>query len=91
MKELMQFLDEKRPFFVGDAKPCKVYINQAWREAVAVTAESEKYNVDVAYRMPNGRMYIKPLTASLQDAKILQIDVTKSVNLDGGIVSAFGF
>ena len=91
MKELMQFLDEKRPFFVGDAKPCKVYINQAWREAVAVIAESEKYDVDVAYKMPNGRMYIKPIKGYLLDSSIVSIDITKSVNLDGSIVFAFGF
>ena len=90
MKDLIQFLNEKKQFIVGDAKPCTIYINQAEREGIVTLSDSRDFNYDVAYKMPNGRVYIKPLTRLTANI-ILKIDLNHSVNLDGTIVRAFGF
>jgi len=87
-KELIDLL-EKNAWFFGDAKPCKIYINQAYRESVVVVGDKVD-NYNVAYVMPNGRMYVKKV--SMKEAEsILQIDLKNSINNDGITSPAFGF
>lgn len=87
-KELIDLLEEKNAWFFGDAKPCKIYINQAYRQGVVVASMGDNYNV--AYVMPNGRMYVKKV--SMKEAEsILQIDLKNSINNDGTTSPAFGF
>ena len=89
MKELLDLLEEKDAWFFGDAKPCKVYINQAYRQGVVVVGDKVD-NYNVAYVMPNGRMYVKKVTAK-DSERILKIDMWKAFNNDGTIFSAWGF
>jgi hypothetical protein len=94
-KELIDLLEEQNAWFFGDAKPCKIYINQAYREGVVVASMGDNYNV--AYVMPNGRMYVKKV--SMKEAErimytgqtFLQIDMKTSINNDGTTSPAFGF
>ena len=86
MKQLIDLLEEKT-FHCGWAKPCEIYINQAYRKGVIVASKGDKFNV--AYLMPNGRMYVKKVTD--KDNNILKIDMFKSFNLDGTTFPAFGF
>ena len=95
MKELLDLLEERNAWFFGDAKPCKIYINQAYRKGVVVASMGDNYNV--AYVMPNGRMYVKKV--SMKEAErvmytgqtFLQIDMKTSINNDGTTFPAFGF
>jgi hypothetical protein len=88
-KELIDLLEEQNAWFFGDAKPCKIYINQAYREGVVVVGDKVD-NYNVAYVMPNGRMYVKKVSTKEAES-ILQIDLKNSIN-NGGITSpAFGF
>ena len=87
-KELIDLLEEKNAWFFGDAKPCKIYINQAYREGVVTMGNLDDYNV--AYKMPNGRLYAKKVTKKEAD-QILHISMSKSYQADGSIVLAFGF
>ena len=96
MKELINLLEEKNAWNFGDAKPCKIYINQAYREGVVVVGDKiDNYNV--AYVMPNGRMYVKKV--SMKEAEsvmytgrtFLQIDMKTCINNDGTTFPAFGF
>jgi hypothetical protein len=48
----------------------------------------DDYNV--AYKMPNGRLYAKKVTKKEAD-QILHISMSKSYQADGSIVLAFGF
>ena len=96
MKELLNLLEERNAWNFGDAKPCRIYINQAYRQgAVVVGDKIDDYNV--AYVMPNGRMYVKKV--SMKEAErvmytgrtFLQIDMNTSINNDGTTSPAFGF
>jgi hypothetical protein len=86
MKQLIDLLEAKTAY-CGDAKPCRIYINQAYRTGVVVSANDD---FNVAYVMPNGRMYVKNVSPE-QSGKILEIDWRKSFNEDGTTFSAFGF
>jgi len=87
MKQLIDLLEEKT-FYCGWAKPCRILINQAYRTAVVVMSSGDNY--DVAYVMPNGRMYVKKVTAK-DSERILKIDMWKAFNIDGTTFSAWGF
>ena len=86
MKQLIDLLESKTNY-CGWAKPCSIFINQAYRTAVVVM--SSRDNLNVAYQMPNGRMYVKQITP--KQSKILNIDWNKSFNDDGTTFTAFGF
>jgi hypothetical protein len=86
MKQLIELLDEKTNYN-GWAKPCTIYINQAKRNGVVVKSSGDNFNV--AYAMPNGRMYVKKITPA--SGNLLNIDLTKSFNEDGTTFNAFGF
>jgi len=88
MKELIDLLEEKT-FHCGWAKPCEIYINQAYRQGVVVSGDKVD-NYNVAYVMPNGRMYVKKVTAK-DSERILKIDMWKAFNNDGTTFSAWGF
>ena len=96
MKEFLNLLEERNAWNFGDAKPCRIYINQAYRQGVVVVGDKvDDYNV--AYVMPNGRMYVK--NVSMKEAErvmytgqtFLLIDMKTSINKEGGFFSAFGF
>jgi len=95
MKKLIDLLEEKT-FYCGWAKPCEIYINQAYRQGVVVVGDKVD-NYNVAYVMPNGRMYVKKV--SMKEAErvmytgqtFLQIDMKTSINNDGTTSPAFGF
>lgn len=89
MKALLNLLEERNAWFFGDAKPCKIYINQAYRQGVVVVGDKVD-NYNVAYVMPNGRMYIKKVSLK-ESERILQIDLKTSFNNEGELFSAFGF
>ena len=89
MKELLNLLEERNAWFFGDAKPCKIYINQAYRQGVVVVGDKVD-NYNVAYVMPNGRMYVKKVSLK-ESERILQIDLKTSINNEGELFSAFGF
>jgi hypothetical protein len=88
MKELIELLEERGLWNYGDAKPCKIYINQAYREGVVVVGDKNSYHV--AYKMPNGRMYAKNVDEDTA-SRILNIEMKLSVKEDGTTLSAFGF
>lgn len=96
MKELIELLEEKGLWNYGDAKPCKIYINQANRQGVVVVGDKVD-NYNVAYVMPNGRKYVKKVSGKEAERvmytgqNFLQIDLMKSFNDDGTTFSAFGF
>lgn len=89
MKALLNLLEERNAWFFGDAKPCKIYINQAYRQGVVVVGDKVD-NYNVAYVMPNGRMYVKKVSLK-ESERILQIDLKTSINNEGELFSAFGF
>ena len=89
MKQLIDLLEEKNAWLFGDAKPCRIYINQAYRKGVVVVGDKVD-NYNVAYTMPNGRMYVKKVNGK-EAERILQIDLKNSINNDGTTFSAFGF
>ena len=88
MKELIELLEEKSLWNYADAKPCSIYINQARRNGVVVLNDKDGYNV--AYKMPNGRMYAKNVDRATA-MKILDIAMNLSVLESGALVSAWGF
>ena len=59
-KELIDLLEEKDMWNYGDAKPCSILINQGNRFGVVTMGNLDDYNV--AYKMPNGRLYAKKVT-----------------------------
>ena len=87
LTQLIDLLDDKTNY-CGWAKPCRIFINQAYRTAIVVVANGGNFNV--AYQMPNGRMYVK-LVSPEQSGSILDIDWNKSFNDDGTTFTAFGF
>lgn len=87
-KELIDLLEEKNMWNYGDAKPCSIFINQGLRTGVVTMGNLDNYNV--AYRMPNGRLYAKKVTKR-EAERILYIKWSKSYQADGSIVLAFGF
>ena len=87
-KELIDLLEEKDMWNYGDAKPCSIFINQGNRFGVVTMGNLDDYNV--AYKMPNGRLYAKKVTKKEAD-QILHISMSKSYQADGSIVLAFGF
>ena len=95
MKELIELLEERGLWNYGDAKPCKIYINQAYRKGAVVASTGDNYNV--AYVMPNGRKYVKKVSGKEAERVMytgqtfLQIDLKNSINNDGTTFSAFGF
>jgi len=89
MKQLIDLLEEKNAWLFGDAKPCRIYINQAYRKGVVVVGDKVD-NYNVAYTMPNGRMYVKKVNGK-EAERILQIDLKNSINNDGTTFPAFGF
>lgn len=96
MKEFLNLLKERNAWDVADAKPCRIYINQAYRQGVAVLGDKIG-DFNVAYVMPNGRMYVKNVSMKEAESTIytgqpfLQIDMKTSINEEGGFFSAFGF
>ena len=86
MKQLIDLLESKTNY-CGWAKPCSIFINQAYRTAVVVMSSGD--NLNVAYQMPNGRMYVKKVTP--KQSNILNIYWNKSFNEDGTTFTAFGF
>ena len=95
MKELIELLEERGLWNYGDAKPCEIYINQAYRKGAVVASTGDNYNV--AYVMPNGRKYVKKVSGKEAERVMytgqtfLQIDLKNSINNDGTTFSAFGF
>jgi len=87
-KELIDLLEGKGMWNYGDAKPCSIFINQGNRFGVVTMGNLDDYNV--AYKMPNGRLYAKKVTKKEAD-RILYISMSKSYQADGSIVLAFGF
>lgn len=93
MKEIVETLIFKTDDgYVGDIKPCSVFINQGWRKgAVALTGNTSKYEYYVSYLMPSGKAYVKSLTSKQAD-DLLEIDMHNSIDATTGeLHRAFGF
>jgi hypothetical protein len=89
MKNLIETL-ENTFHFAGDAKPCKLFINQAQRTGAVVMGVTAKHPYIVAYLMPSGKTYIKSLTQADADS-LMQVDMQKSFNSEGQVINSFGF
>jgi hypothetical protein len=88
-KELTDLLEEKGMWNYGWAKPGQIFINQGRRVAAIVCDNSSGYNV--AYKMPNGRIYAKNVDANTA-IDILHIAMYLKLNADTGEVEGgFGF
>ena len=88
-KELTDLLKEKEMWYYGWAKPGQIFINQGRRPAAIVVGDTTDYNV--AYKMPNGRIYAKNVKAEEAD-KILTIAMYLKLDGDTGEVEGgFGF
>ena len=87
-KELTDLLEQKDMWWYGWAKPGQIFINQGRRPAAIVCGETSDYNV--AYKMPNGRIYAKNVKAAEAD-KILDIQMNLKLNDEGEMERGFGF
>jgi len=87
-KELTDLLKEKEMWNFGWAKPGTIFINQGRRPAAIVCGDKTDYNV--AYKMPNGRIYAKSVKAE-EARKILDINLNFKLNDEGKLEKGFGF
>jgi hypothetical protein len=88
-KELTDLLEQKDMWNYGWAKPGQIFINQGRRLAAIVCDDSTGYNV--AYKMPNGRIYAKNVNAQ-EAIEILHIAMYFKLDGDTGEVEGgFGF
>jgi len=88
-KELTDLLKEKEMWNFGWAKPGTIFINQGRRPAAIVCGE-ELRDYNVAYKMPNGRIYAKIVKAE-EARKILDINLNFTLNDEGKLERKFGF